>query len=361
VPLPVWNGPEAEGAEPPELLDLCGACRERLSPQREPRLLPCLHSVCRGCLGAAPGAAGGDGQVFDCPVCHQQCPLGDIMENFFLQDSRAGTALGQGSGQVAPRYCTSCEDNAAATSFCLECAEPLCDTCVEAHQRVRYTRDHAVRALGDLSAGGAEPRAGAGPCPVHPAEPLALFCSTCDILTCQDCHLGAHRDHPSQLLEDAVRKQRSVLAALVQRLGDKHAVLQRSTKELRGSIRRVTDVQKRVQVEVKMAILQIMKELNKRGKVLVSDAQRVTEGQQERLERQQRALSRAWRQQEHVLRFAARALDGPHGTAMLLSRRLIHSQLLRALRVIVEPVEPQGDMKFHWDLQAWTKSAESFG
>lgn len=35
----------------------------------------------------------------------------------------------------------------------------------------------------------------------------------------------------------------------------------------------MTDVQKRVQVDVKMAILQIMKELNKRGKVLVNDAQ----------------------------------------------------------------------------------------
>ncbi|NXD60453.1 TIF1B factor, partial [Corvus moneduloides] len=318
VPLPVavGNGPGATGAEPPEpleLLELCGACRERLSPQREPRLLPCLHSVCRGCLGAAPGAAGSDGQVFGCPVCHQQCPLGDIMENFFLQDSGAGPALGQGSRQS----CTSCEDNAAATSFCLECAEPLCETCVGAHQRVRYTRDHTVRALG-----GAVPRAGAVQCPAHPAEPLELFCSTCDTLTCRDCHLGTHRDH---------------------------------------HIRRVTDVQKRVQVEVKMAILQIMKELNKRGKVLVSDAQRVTEGQQEKLEQQHRAMSKVQRQQEHVLRFAARALGSPHSTALLLSRRLIHSQLLRALRVIVEPVEPQGDMKFQWDLHAWTKSAESFG
>lgn len=32
-------------------------------------------------------------------------------------------------------------------------------------------------------------------------------------------------------------------------------------------------MQKRVQVDVKMAILQIMKELNKRGRVLVNDAQ----------------------------------------------------------------------------------------
>lgn len=35
----------------------------------------------------------------------------------------------------------------------------------------------------------------------------------------------------------------------------------------------MSDVQKRVQVDVKMAILQIVKELNKRGRVLVNDAQ----------------------------------------------------------------------------------------
>ena len=29
--------------------------------------------------------------------------------------------------------------------------------------------------------------------------------------------------------------------------------------------------------------------------------------------------------------------------------------------MIVDPVEPHGDMKFQWDLNAWTKSAEAFG
>lgn len=29
--------------------------------------------------------------------------------------------------------------------------------------------------------------------------------------------------------------------------------------------------------------------------------------------------------------------------------------------MIVDPVEPQGEMKFQWDLNAWTKSAEAFG
>lgn len=107
-----------------------------------------------------------------------------------------------------------------------------------------------------------------------------------------------------------MKNQRKMLATLVKRLGDKHASLQHSTKEVcslyvphlplgggvyhpseelfaprggrcppsplpspSGRIRQVSDVQKQVQVDVKTAILCIMRELNKRGRVLVSDAQ----------------------------------------------------------------------------------------
>ncbi|KAM6107566.1 transcription intermediary factor 1-beta [Phoenicopterus ruber ruber] len=350
------GGPSAKRPDSLDLLERCGVCRERLRAEREPRLLPCLHSVCRECLRAAPGpAAAPDGPVVDCPICKHQCHLKDIVENYFLRDSGATTAAAsQGSSQC----CTSCEDNALATSYCVECSEPLCETCVEAHQRVKYTKDHTVRATGG---GKAKEGERAVYCSVHQHEPLVLFCDTCDTLTCRDCQLNAHKDHQYQFLEDAVRNQRKMLATLVKRLGDKHASLQRSTKEVRSFIRQVTDVQKRVQVDVKMAILQIMKELNKRGKVLVSDAQRVTEGQQEKLERQHWAMTKLQRHQEHILRFASWALESDNSTALLLSKKLIAFQLHRALKMIVDPVEPQGDMKFQWDLNAWTKSAESFG
>lgn len=42
------------------------------------------------------------------------------------------------------QVCTSCEDNAVSSSFCVECAEWLCDACVEAHQRVKFTKDHTL-------------------------------------------------------------------------------------------------------------------------------------------------------------------------------------------------------------------------
>nr|XP_021138144.1 transcription intermediary factor 1-beta [Columba livia] len=168
-------------------------------------------------------------------------------------------------------------------------------------------------------------------CAAHPGEMLVFFCDTCDTLTCHDCQLSGHKDHQSG-------------AAI-----------------LTLSIRQVTDVQKQVQVDVKLAILQIMKELNKRGRVLVSDAQRAMEGQQQKLEQQHRAMTKLQRQQEHVLRFASWALESDNSTALLLSKRLISVQLQHALKMIVDPVEPQGDVKFKWDLNAWTKSAESFG
>ncbi|XP_033025620.1 transcription intermediary factor 1-beta isoform X2 [Lacerta agilis] len=350
-----------------DLLEKCGVCRERLRSERDPRLLPCLHTVCKECMkvepaaavAAAAAAAGGgnnkDGQVVDCPVCKHQCYLKDIVENYFLRD---GATESFGDAREANQCCTSCEDNAPATSYCVECQEPLCETCVEAHQRVKYTKEHTVRSTGSSKS---QEREKTVYCSVHKHEPLVLFCDTCDTLTCRDCQLNVHKDHQYQFLEDAVKNQRKMLASLVKRLGDKHANLQKSTKEVRTSIRQVADVQKRVQVDVKMAILQIMKELNKRGKVLVNDAQKVTEGQQEKLERQHWAMTKLQRHQEHILRFANWALESDNNTALLLSKKLIYFQLHRALKMIVDPVEPHGDMKFQWDLNAWTKSAETFG
>jgi len=54
-----------------------------------------------------------------------------------------------------------------------------------------------------------------------------------------------------------------------------------------------------------------------------SSSQKVTEGQQEKLERQRWAMSKLQRHQEHVLRFASWALESDNSTALLLSKKLV--------------------------------------
>ncbi|XP_053308226.1 transcription intermediary factor 1-beta-like [Spea bombifrons] len=352
------NGGAEAAVDGQELLENCGLCKDRLLPDKEPQLLPCLHSVCKGCLTPelpVPDAANsGDpsSALIHCPVCKHQCYQKEIVENCFLKESST-------AGQVKEtiQRCTSCDDNAVANSYCVECAEWLCETCVDAHQRVKYTKDHTVK----VTSTSKKEAERAVYCPLHKHEPLMLFCETCDTLTCRDCQLQTHKDHQYQFLEDAVKNQRKILSALVKRLGEKHSTLQNSTKEVRTSIRQVIDVQKKLQVDVKMAILQIMKELNKRGKLLVNDMQKITEGHQDKLEKQHWAMTKLQKHQEHILRFATWALESDNNTALLLSKKLIYFQLHRALKVIVDPVEPLGDLKFQWDSETWTKHAEFFG
>ncbi|CAK7295530.1 Transcription intermediary factor 1-alpha [Vulpes lagopus] len=92
--------------------------------------------------------------------------------------------------------CTSCEDNAEANGFCVECVEWLCKTCIRAHQRVKFTKDHTVRQKEEVSAEAVGVTSQQPVfCPFHKKEQLKLYCETCDKLACRDCQLSEHKEH----------------------------------------------------------------------------------------------------------------------------------------------------------------------
>ncbi|XP_072890043.1 transcription intermediary factor 1-beta-like isoform X5 [Hemitrygon akajei] len=360
-------GPDADPdavrlVEPsPSLLERCGVCKGWLR-ERQPRLLPCLHSVCKGCLhgavnvGSSPQAEG----LISCPVCRQQCYIKDIIENYFLRDTGE---VDTSSNKKVSQVCTSCEDNAVSSSFCVECAEWLCDACVEAHQRVKFTKDHTMSKKNPgLTVDGRTNCERPIFCSIHRQETLKLFCETCDTLTCRDCQLLTHKDHRYQFLEEAIKNQKMTLENLVKKLTEKKTQLQVTTKQVRTRLRDVQDMQKKVQVEIKMAILQIMRELNKRGKTLIQRVERLAEEQQLKLEQQHLSMSKLYRQMDHVLKFASWAVSTDNSTALLLCKKLIFYQLQRGLQSKVNTEELKNDIiTFLWDSAFWTKNAANFG
>ncbi|XP_059810006.1 transcription intermediary factor 1-beta-like isoform X5 [Hypanus sabinus] len=366
-PPPPPPGPDADPdavrlVEPsPSLLERCGVCKGWLR-ERQPRLLPCLHSVCKGCLhgavnaGSSPQAEG----LISCPVCRQQCNIKDIIENYFLRDTGE---VDTSSNKKVSQVCTSCEDNAVSSSFCVECAEWLCDACVEAHQRVKFTKDHTMSKKNPgLTVDGRTNCERPIFCSIHRQETLKLFCETCDTLTCRDCQLLTHKDHRYQFLEEAIKNQKMTLENLVKKLTEKKTQLQVTTKQVRTRLRDVQDMQKKVQVEIKMAILQIMRELNKRGKTLIQRVERLAEEQQLKLEQQHLSMSKLYRQMDHVLKFASWAVSTDNSTALLLCKKLIFYQLQRGLQSKVNTEELKNDIiTFLWDSAFWTKNAANFG
>ncbi|KAJ7329095.1 hypothetical protein JRQ81_015269 [Phrynocephalus forsythii] len=257
----------AAGESRLNLLDRCGVCEQHIQSRR-PKLLPCLHTLCSRCLPpphrylmlpppAAPsspgGGVGGVGVgvggpkdpplpppppllqpspapsspvaappsplhcnpvgVVRCPICGQECAERHIIDNIFVKDT---TEVPSSTVEKSNQVCTSCEDNAEANGFCVECVEWLCKTCIRAHQRVKFTKDHTVRHKEEVSpeAVGISNQRPVF-CPYHKKEQLKLYCETCDKLTCRDCQLLEHKEHRYQFIEEAFQNQKVIIDTLV--------------------------------------------------------------------------------------------------------------------------------------------------
>uniref|UniRef100_UPI00398F0D73 E3 ubiquitin-protein ligase TRIM33 isoform X2 n=1 Tax=Pristiophorus japonicus TaxID=55135 RepID=UPI00398F0D73 len=361
------------------LLDECAVCRDMLQG-KEPKLLPCLHSFCKRCLpeperqlsipipAGSNNAAGNNGElptiqqvgVIRCPVCRQECRQIDLVDNYFVKDSTEGA---NNSDEKSCQVCTSCEDNAEASGFCVECLEWLCKTCVEAHQRVKFTKDHTIRRKEDVSpeAVGASSQRPVF-CPVHKQEQLKLFCETCDKLTCRDCQLLEHKEHRYQFLEEAFQNQKIIIETLMAKLQEKKNYVQYAASQVQNRLNEVTDTNKKVEHDIKVAIFTLINEINKKGKNLLQQLENVTKERQIKLLQQQQDVTSLARQVEHVMNFAKWAISSGSSTALLYSKRLITFQLRHILRARCDPVPAaNGGMRFHCDPTFWAKNVVNLG
>uniref|UniRef100_A0A6Q2ZD54 RING-type E3 ubiquitin transferase n=1 Tax=Esox lucius TaxID=8010 RepID=A0A6Q2ZD54_ESOLU len=364
---------------PINLMDTCAVCKQSLQTRDcEPKLLPCLHSFCLKCLPEperqvtvqVPGPHGqpethiGNVQnvvnVMRCIVCCQDYKQSDIIDNYFVKDT---TEASNTSDEKSAQMCTSCEDNADTIGFCVECGEWLCKTCIEAHQRVKITKDHKIRKKEDVSeesvsASGQRPVF----CPIHKQEPLKLFCETCDTLTCRDCQLLEHKEHRYQFLEEAFQNQKGVIETHMAKLQEKKTYVHYSHSQVTSRIKEVNETHKKVEHEIKIAVFTLINEINKKGKCLLQQLESVTKERSMKLYSQQTDIANLARQILHVLNFTHSALSSGSSTALLYSKRLIIYQLRKVIKAGVDPVpQANGAVRFFCDPTFWAKNVVNLG
>uniref|UniRef100_A0A8C9WN74 E3 ubiquitin-protein ligase TRIM33 n=1 Tax=Scleropages formosus TaxID=113540 RepID=A0A8C9WN74_SCLFO len=359
---------------PLNLLDTCAVCKQSLqSRDCEPKLLPCLHSFCLRCLPQperqisvqvpAPHGHGQDTHIVNvmrCAVCHQDYKQSDLVDNYFVKDtSEASSSSDEKSTQV----CTSCEDNAGAVGFCMECGEWLCKTCIEAHLRVKFTKDHKIRKKEEVSS---ESVGASGQrlvfCPIHKQEPLKLFCETCDTLTCRDCQLLEHKEHRYQFLEEAFQNQKGIIETFMAKLQEKKNYVQFSASQVQSRLKEVNETHKKVEHDIKIAVFTLINEINKKGKSLLQQLESVTKERSMKLLAQQRDINILAQQILHVLNFTHWAISNGSSTALLYSKRLITYQLRYILKARLDPVpQANGAVRFFCDPTFWAKNVVNLG
>ncbi|XP_041969515.1 E3 ubiquitin-protein ligase TRIM33 [Aricia agestis] len=320
----------------------CVFCHALLAhTEGTPKLMECLHSACDQCvkakieekLSTSRDFLGAGRVTVTCAECRLQCQPANMIDQRFVLEKMALEQAGGAAGG-AEQQCSSCGDTEPATSYCVDCAEFICDSCVSAHQRLKITKEHTIKsraeALSELQAAAGAARASHDMfCRDHPQERLALFCETCDRLTCRDCQLQHHRDHKYQFSTEMAAQARSSIAALLAEVSYKRVLLGSAMKVIRDRQALIADKKKALVHEITQTVVKLTNAINTRGKQLVLRLNEVCDGKQRTLAEKKEALEQLAAITDHCVRFVGAALDQGSDTAVLYSKRAVCAHLQR--------------------------------
>ncbi|SPP82568.1 transcription intermediary factor 1-alpha isoform X2 [Drosophila guanche] len=346
----------------------CVYCAQLLGSNDRPKLLECLHVACSQCVNTKFSELDRSlPPLIHCPVCDTGSQNELIVDNQFLIEQCAAGESGDGSGsdlgqKSAPAIvqCSSCSDGAAATSWCVDCSEYICDSCVQAHQRLKITKDHTIKPKDEANNEQLAGTSGVDKlhmCQLHTQEKLSLFCETCDKLTCRDCQLSDHRDHKYKFAHEIATESRQALSTLVSEINYKRFLLSSATKVIDDRQQLIHDKKKDLIKEITAMAVKITNTVNTRGKQLIMRLNEVCDSKLKVLVEKKETLQLLSDNTDHCIEFMQNALDKGSDFAILSSKKSLvrHLQKLKCQRADIPnpeiPVRIQVQLNQVSDLQ----------
>nr|XP_056705202.1 tripartite motif-containing protein 45 [Euleptes europaea] len=363
------GSPEAPAAPKVPSRSRCPLCGELFL---EPRILPCLHTFCTACLGRlepfsdlawhredSDSSSDGSwlwGQQQNhlsppalsilCPVCDAEVdlppggveglPTDHLALNGVLLEALQGAGLG-----VA---CDLCVDG-EAVKRCQACRVCLCQFCCQAHKRQKKTASHAIVELQDLK--GFTRLEKPIQCPSHPSEELKLFCERCDSPVCQECVVGAHRQHPCNLAANVVHKHGDSIRELLK-------ATQGHAGALRGALSRIEGVWESLGRRAEAVALEIRAFADGYARAVEEHRDRLLRSLEELKVQRETQLHLQKAQLEQLLLdmqtgvdFTQRLLAGGSDLEILLTKGVVENRLRRLNSVDFHP-HPVSDDKIQF-------------
>ena len=201
----------------------CPLCLETV---KNPKTLPCLHSFCLECLDKLANFARRQLQTkIKCPVCQTSLSIPDtdtfanLPSSFHL--NRLVDVLALHDSTVQVQKCNSCDESNPATSYCFVCQSFMCESCFQAHQRLKATRDHRNVLIDKLQAQDVQElieRPIICSKKYHKDQPLEFYCQDCKVLICQKCSVVSHNRHNMTDTQQAAQEQKIQMAEAVAKL-----------------------------------------------------------------------------------------------------------------------------------------------
>lgn len=266
----------------------CPVCLEHY---KHPKLLPCAHSLCLGCLQTLPTVTVEGNRSIQCPVCRIHCHvpkkgldslppsfvINNIMEVYDLMnnDNQCDVTCGNCGKTNPDHYCKQC-----SMFYCTDCLSLLHSKLVTDHQLLSLTSDTQSEPVMT--------------CSTH-AKPLHIFCETCQHLICHDCTVKKHKDHDYDVVTDESYKRNydSIVNSSHKPLQSELDRLITAKENLEKQRSQVTKEAEETIVEIQKRVAIAKNQIDEKGKKLANTVNEVLEDKHDSLDLQLEELDSA--------------------------------------------------------------------
>uniref|UniRef100_A0ABM5EY49 Protein PML isoform X5 n=1 Tax=Pogona vitticeps TaxID=103695 RepID=A0ABM5EY49_9SAUR len=276
--------PENLGME--ELLRLL-SCEKCQQAARNPKLLPCLHTLCTECLEE-------NKPIGQCPTCRTpflRAGEDPVLDNLFFVTLQAKLNTYKKITGNQELMCSRCQ--VGAEFWCSECEEFLCMQCYNAHQWYLKQKSHEVQKLCDLKNATAPhflegaKKSSTLFCsePTHNNQLVSIYCRGCRKPLCCSCALLDGEHYKDKLYCDIhveIKERKDELSRIKEELAEKKRNCRRIQTVAYERLQQLERVCTQTQDEIREKVEEMVRWIRQKGEELLSevDGQRRQEGEE---------------------------------------------------------------------------------
>lgn len=275
----------------------CQLCSEYYN---DPRVLPCLHPFCCGCLQTLIKAASlGSEPSITCPTCQKNTPIpskGSVgfPRNLRLaREAKTASLIQFLTSRDHELYCDGCSpERKSATkssdvptperamAFCCNCNELLCQLCWDHHRHHRrFCSHHIVSLERDVATQlTSSPYCSGLTCREvgHKGKVLSFYCSTCSDMVCCCCKIGGdHGDHSYRDVAEVAKEKRDRMSKVLESAHIKVTELTGAVDQCSGLMEKVEHTKMKAAAEINNAFDDLLRALEERRNTLLARVEEI--------------------------------------------------------------------------------------
>ncbi|XP_061193947.1 E3 ubiquitin-protein ligase TRIM56-like [Saccostrea echinata] len=252
----------------------CPICMDEY---KDPRILPCHHTVCLNCLLDYVRHSSSSGRLFRCPQCRSDIcvPRGGVKDfppNFYvncIQDE-----LGS-----RPYFgiCDICERDWLISQYrCVDCDLDICRFCIHEHRLFKHDAGRDVTIMRIETGNITSYMASEKGCENHSGEALQMFCSTCEVAVCVTCVCETHKKHETMPLIKKLMASQKALQFDLDDLKTEVKLTQDSLVELRNLRTKIQEKSDSTMTSIRLRARELAIEMDKMAELKIEKVRDTT-------------------------------------------------------------------------------------